>query len=46
MMSEGQVRQLLATLTAASQKEGETVARVLAFSGGVSALQMVLGEDG
>jgi hypothetical protein len=44
MMSEGEVRELLAELTASNAKETNP-ARVLAFSGGLSALKMVLGED-
>jgi hypothetical protein len=44
MMSEAQVRELLATLEQNSQTDQNPV-RVLAFSGGVSALKMVLGEQ-
>lgn len=43
MMSEGEVRQLLATLKDNYEKAPNLV---LAFSGGMSALEMVLGEDG
>ena len=43
-MSEGQVRQLLETLKGENKRE-TNVLRVAAFSGGVSALEMVLGED-
>lgn len=43
MMSEGQVRELLAVLKDNNSKE-KNVLRVAAFSGGMSALQMVLEE--
>jgi len=44
MMSEGQVRELLTVLKASNAKEAN-VLRVAAFSGGMSALEMVLEED-
>jgi len=44
MMNEGQVRQLLETLENKAKGEVNAV-RVLAFSGGVSALKMVLEEE-
>ena len=44
MMTEGQVRQLLETLDAAAKSETNPL-RVVAYSGGVSALKMVLEED-
>lgn len=44
MMTEGEVRQLLRVLTANNAKETNPL-RVAAWSGGISALQMVLEED-
>lgn len=44
MMDESQVRELLTNLENSNRKESNP-ARVLAFSGGISALKMVLGED-
>lgn len=43
MMSEGQVRQLLATLKDNYEREND-LPKIIAFSGGVSALEMVLEE--
>lgn len=44
MMSEGEIRQLLETLRGNLQKPFTNTIQVAAFSGGVSALEMVLGE--
>lgn len=44
MMSEGEVRQLLATLKT-NLNNSQTTTQTITFAGGVSALQMVLGED-
>jgi hypothetical protein len=44
-MTEGQVRALLQVLTENNAKETNPL-RVAAWSGGMSALQMVLEEDG
>lgn len=44
-MSEGEVRELLATLKGNLEKPFSNTIQVAAFSGGVSALEMVLGED-
>lgn len=44
MMSEAEVRQLFQTLQANNAKEKNPM-RVAMWSGGMSALQMVLGDD-
>jgi hypothetical protein len=45
MMSEGEVRQLLRVLKSNLDQESN-VARIAAWSGGISALEMVLGDNG